>query len=63
MDVLSYSEARTNLNEVMDRVVDDHNPIAISRSKAEAVVIVSLADWHAMEETLRLRSSPKDVER
>jgi antitoxin YefM len=63
MDVLSYSETRARLKEVMDRVVEDRTPVVITRQKAEAVVMVSLADWNAMEETLHLLSSPANAER
>ena len=63
MDVLSYSDTRANLKEVMDRVVDDRAPIVITRQKAESVVMVSLADWRAMEETLHLLSSPTNAQR
>jgi prevent-host-death family protein len=58
MDVLSYSDTRANLKEVMDRVVEDRAPVVITRQKAESLVIVSLSDWHAMEETIHLLSSP-----
>jgi antitoxin YefM len=61
MDVLSYSETRARLKEVMDRVVEDRSPVVITRQKAEAVVMVSLADWNAMEETLHLLSSPANA--
>jgi antitoxin YefM len=63
MDVLSYTDTRAKLKEVMDRVVDDHQPVVITRQRAEAVVMVSLADWNAMEETVRLLSSPRNAER
>jgi antitoxin YefM len=63
MDVLSYSDTRANLKEVMDRVVEDHQPVVITRQKAEAVVMVSLADWNAMEETVHLLSTPNNAER
>ncbi|MDP2260481.1 MAG: type II toxin-antitoxin system prevent-host-death family antitoxin [Caulobacter sp.] len=63
MDVLSYSDTRANLKGVMDRVVEDRQPIVITRQKAEAVVMVSLADWNAMEETLHLLSSAKNAAR
>lgn len=56
MDVFNYSETRANLKDLMDRVVDDHAPVVITRQKAESVVMVSLADWNAMEETLHLLS-------
>jgi antitoxin YefM len=61
--VLTYTDTRARLKEVMDRVVDDHQPVVVTRQKAEAVVMVSLADWNAMEETVRLLSSPKNAER
>ena len=34
MDVLTYSDTRANLKEVMERVVADHNPVVITRQKA-----------------------------
>lgn len=63
MDVLTYSDARANLKSVMDRVVEDRTHVVITRQKAEAVVMVSLSDWNAMEETLHLLSNPKNAER
>ena len=63
MNVLSYSDTRANLKDVMDRVVEDRAPVVITRQKAEAVVMVSLADWNAMEETLHLLSTPANAER
>ena len=63
MDVLSYSETRANLKAVMERAVADRTPIVVTRQTAEAVVMVSLADWNAMEETLHLLSSPANAAR
>ena len=63
MNVLTYSDTRANLKDVMDRVVEDHTTVVVTRQKAEPVVMVSLADWNAMEETARLLSSPKNAER
>jgi antitoxin YefM len=63
MDVLTYSETRARLKEVMDRVVADRRPVVVTRQKAEAVVMVSLADWNAMEETLHLLSTRANAER
>ncbi|MDG2520747.1 type II toxin-antitoxin system prevent-host-death family antitoxin [Caulobacter segnis] len=63
MNVLTFSSTRANLKEVMDRVVDDHAPVVISRQRGEAVVMVSLADWNAMEETTRLLSTSTNAER
>ena len=63
MDVRTYSDTRANLKEIMDRVVEDRSPVIITRQKAEAVVIGSLSDWNAMEETLHLASSPANASR
>ena len=59
MDVVSYSEARANLKDVMDRVVADKSEIIITRQKAEAVVMVSLSEWNSIVETAHLLSSPR----
>jgi antitoxin YefM len=63
MDVLSYSDTRARLKEVMDRVVADREPVLVTRKRGEAVVMVSLADWNAMEETLHLTSTPANASR
>ena len=63
MDVLTYSEARANLKDVMDRVVDDKTHVIVTRQKAEAVVMISLSEWNAIAETTHLLSSPKNADR
>ena len=63
MDVVTYSDARQNLKDVMDRVVEDRTQVVITRQKAEAVVVESLSDWNAMEETMHLLSTPRNAER
>jgi antitoxin YefM len=63
MDVLTYTETRARLKAVMDKVVEDHTPVVVTRQKAEAVVMVSVADWNAMEGSLHLLSSPANAER
>lgn len=63
MDVLSYSDARANLKGVMDRVVNDRTHVVVTRQKAGAVVMLSLDDWNAMEETLQLLSTPNNADR
>lgn len=57
VDVTTFSEARANLKSVMDRVVDNHVPMIISRRKAEPVVMISLSDWNAWQETAYLNST------
>ena len=63
MDVLTYSDTRARLKEVMDRVVENRAPVVVTRARGESVVMVSLADWNAMEETLHLVSSHTNARR
>ncbi|MFC5571586.1 type II toxin-antitoxin system Phd/YefM family antitoxin [Lysobacter yangpyeongensis] len=63
MDAITYSAARANLADTMDRVCDDHEPIIITRSGQQAVVMISLDDFNAMEETAYLLRAPKNAKR
>lgn len=63
MDVLTFSETRANLKSVMDQVVNDHSPVVVARKRGEAVVMVSLDDWNAVNETLHLLSTPENARR
>ncbi|ACO77843.1 Prevent-host-death protein [Azotobacter vinelandii CA] len=47
----------------MERVNDDRAPILITRQKGEPVVMMSLADYNAFEETAYLLRSPANAER
>ena len=63
MDIVTYSETRANLKAVMDRVVDDHVTIAITRQRGKPVVMIGLDDWNAMTETRYLMSIPNNARR
>jgi antitoxin YefM len=63
MDTLSFSDTRANLKAVMDRVVADKAPVAITRQRGEGVVMISASEWASIEETLYLLQSPKNAER
>ena len=63
MRSLSVSETRANLKSVLDRVVADKAPIAITRQKGEGVVMISQSEWESIEETLYLLRSPRNAAR
>ena len=63
MDAITYTAARANLADTMDRVCDDHEPIIITRNSQQAVVMMSLDDFKALEETSYLLRSPKNARR
>lgn len=63
MDAITYSAARAKLADTMDRVCEDHEPIIITRSGQQAVVMLSLDDFKSLEETSYLLRSPKNARR
>jgi antitoxin YefM len=63
MDTVSYSDARDNLDALIDRVVADHAPITITRQRGEGAVLVSASDWASIEEMLYLLRTPADAAR
>ena len=63
MNAVTYSQARGNLAQTMDKVCDDHSPIIITRKSQRSVVMISLEDYQALEETAYLLRSPKNARR
>ncbi len=63
MNALTYSQARSNLAKTMDKVCDDHSPIIVTRKNQRSVVMISLEDYQALEETAYLLRSPKNARR
>ncbi len=63
MDTISYTVARANLAKIMEQVCNDHAPVIIThkRKPAVAVVMISLEDYQAMEETIYLLRSPANA--
>jgi len=47
----------------LEEVCDGHAPIIITRQNAEPVVIMSLEDYRAIEETAYLLRSPANAQR
>ena len=63
MDAISCSAARGNLAGTMSKVCENHEPVVITRRGEPAVVMLSLADYKAMEETTCLLRSPANAQR
>jgi prevent-host-death family protein len=57
MTILSASEARKRLFNLVDEVTDSHEPIQIV-GKRNSAVLISEEDWKAIAETLYLASIP-----
>lgn len=63
MDPISYTAARANLARTMNRVCGDHEPLIITRNGQPSVVMLSLDDDKALEETAYLLRSPANTRR
>ena len=63
MDTITYTSLRATLASAMDRVCDDHEPLIVTRNGAQSVVMLSLEDYQALEETAALLRSPANAKR
>lgn len=63
MDTTTYTALRANLASAMDRVCDDHEPLIVTRNGEQSVVMLSLEDYKALEETAGLLRSPVNAKR
>ncbi|MCW0181072.1 MAG: type II toxin-antitoxin system prevent-host-death family antitoxin [Zavarzinia sp.] len=64
MKTTSYSELRRNLASSLDSVVEDHEPVIITRGGGKpAAVLMSLEDFASFEETRYLLRSSSNAER
>ncbi|HSG40825.1 MAG TPA: type II toxin-antitoxin system prevent-host-death family antitoxin [Thermoanaerobaculia bacterium] len=63
MDSITYTKARAQLAKTMDFVCENHEPLIITRSGEESVVMLSLEDYKSLEETAYLLRSPKNAKR
>ena len=64
MKTASVSSLRRSLASTLDRVVEDHEPVIVTREGGKpSVVILSLEDFTSFEETNYLLKSPANAER
>lgn len=63
MDAISYSEARSKLAPVMDKVCENHEPLLITRQGGPSVVTISLDDFESIDEKSYLLRSPVNAQR
>lgn len=63
MDAITYTAARAQLASNMNRVCENHEPLIITRNREQSVVMLSLADYQALEETAYLLRSPTNAKR
>lgn len=61
MNAISYTAARANLATIMADACKDHAPIIITRKSEAPVVMMSLENYNAMQETTYLLRSPANA--
>jgi antitoxin YefM len=62
MKSLSAKEAQTNLETLIARIVDDVEPAIVRAESGQSVVMLSLDEYNAWQETLYLLSTPANAE-
>ncbi len=63
MEVLNYTEFRNNLTENLNKVTADSEIIIVSRGKGKNVVVMSLDEYNAFQETIYLTSAKANRKR
>ena len=61
MKVITYSEARSALKTVLDRVHDDADVTVISRRDGGDAVVMSLDHYQSLMETMHLLATPANA--
>jgi antitoxin YefM len=59
----TYSQARANLKDLLDEVVDSREPVIIHRRGGDDVALIAAEELRALIETAHLLRSPKNAER
>jgi len=57
MYAITYTDLRQNLKTFMDRVIQDHDPLIITRKNSENVVLMSVTEYNSLAETNYLLSN------
>jgi len=63
MEAHTYSYTRQHFAQVMAQVNEDRTPVVVTSQWGKPVVIMSLDDYHSLEETAYLLRHPKGAQR
>jgi antitoxin YefM len=63
MTAINVTRFRETLKEALESVVSNNEPLIVTRPNGENVVVMSYADFAAVEETSYLLRSPANAER
>ena len=62
MNAVTYTDLRQNLKTYMDKVLQDSDPLIITRKNNENVILMSLNDYNSLLETNYLLSNEVNAE-
>jgi antitoxin YefM len=60
---ITYTQARSNLAKVLDKVTHNREVVIITRRSGEDVALISAAELASLTETAYLLRSPRNAER
>ncbi len=63
MQSILFKEAQQNLDQLCQKTCQDHEPCIVNREDNNHVVILSLEDFNAWQETHYLLSNPANAQR
>ena len=62
MEAVTYTNLRQNLNGYIDKVIQNRNPLIVTRKKDENVVLISVNEYNSLIETNYLLSNEFNAE-
>jgi len=62
MNAITYTDLRQNLKTYMDKVIQDNDPLIITRKNKKNVILISVDEYNSLIETNYLLSNEANVE-
>jgi antitoxin YefM len=59
METLSITEAKNRFTELADRAAAEHDHFTVTRNGRPHVMVVSVAEWDELQETIAVLSDPE----
>ncbi len=62
MNTITINQAEASLRDVIQQIINDVEPTIVTMETGESVVMLSLDEYNAWQETLYLLSTPANAE-
>jgi antitoxin YefM len=59
METITITEAKARFAEIVDRVAAEHDHFTVTRNGRPHVMVVSVAEWDMLHETIVALSDPR----